>query len=53
MSLADEAENVWRATHLDRWGNKLLTRGPDPDRVAMHLAAALPADKDKDKTDDR
>lgn len=35
-------EEYYRRTQMDRNGNKLLTRGPDPDRVAAHLATGEP-----------
>ena len=39
MNTADMAEELAHR-QADRWGNRPLTRGPDPDRVAHHLAVA-------------
>lgn len=37
MTREDAAWEAWREEHLDRNGNKRLTREPDPDRVKRHL----------------
>lgn len=42
MTRQDHAEEAWRDANLDRHGNRRLTRGPDPDRVARHLATGEP-----------
>lgn len=49
MSRQDDAERVWYDQNVDRQGNTRLTRGPDPDKVAKHLATGLPPDKPEPK----